>query len=114
MAELWAIMAVSLISIVGGLGAVFFKKGAEKFSLSVSGVFKNKNLLMGVIIYAIALFVFTFSLRGGELTIIYPLVSTSYVWAAIFSVKFLGESMTRYKLLGIVLIIIGVSAVGIG
>lgn len=114
MTELWSIMVVALISIVGALGALFFKKGSEKFSLSFSGIFRNKNLIIGVVLYAITTILFVFSLKGGELSILYPLVSTGYVWTAIFSYRFLGEGFNRYKLLGIALILIGVSIVAIG
>jgi len=112
MAELWSIVVVSLTSIVGALGALFFKMGSAKFSLSVSGLFKNKNLLTGVVLYAIATVVFVFALKGGELSILYPFISTGYIWTVIFSVRFLGEGMNRYKWLGIALIIIGVSVIG--
>jgi len=112
MAELWSIIVVSLISIVGALGALFFKRGSAEFSLSVSGIFKNKNLIIGVILYAFTTLVFVFSLKGGELSILYPFVSTGYIWTVVFSVRFLGESMNRYKWLGIALIIIGVSIIG--
>ena len=112
MAELWSIIVVLLISIVGALGALFFKRGSAKFSLSVSGLFKNKNLIIGVVLSAITTIVFVFSLKGGELSILYPFVSTGFIWTAIFSVKFLGEGMNRYKLLGIALIVVGVSVIG--
>lgn len=112
MAELWSIIVVSLISIVGALGALFFKRGSAKFSLSVSGLFRNKNLIIGVVLYAIATVVFVFALKGGELSILYPFISTGYIWTVVFSVKFLGEAMNRYKWLGIAFIIIGVSIIG--
>jgi multidrug transporter EmrE-like cation transporter len=112
MAEMWSIIVVLLISIVAALGALFFKRGSAKFSLSVSGLFKNKNLLIGAVLYAIAVIMFVFSLKGGELSILYPFVSTGFIWTAIFSVKFLREGMNRYKWLGIALIIIGVSVIG--
>jgi multidrug transporter EmrE-like cation transporter len=114
MAELWSIIVVSLISIVGALGALFFKRGSAKFSLSLSGIFRNRNLIIGVLLYAITTLVFVFALKGGELSILYPFVSTGYIWTAIFSYKFLGEGFSRYKLLGMALIIVGVSAVGLG
>ena len=114
MAELWSITIVLLISIVSALGAMFFKMGSGKFSLSVSGLFKNKNLIIGVILYGISVLFFAFSLKGGELSVLYPFISTGFIWTAFLSVRFLGESLNKYKLLGILLIVIGVSAVGLG
>ena len=52
--------------------------------------------------------------RLGELTVLYPLVSMSYVWTLLWSRLFFKEPFTRHKFLGIFLILAGVSFIGIG
>ena len=44
----------------------------------------------------------------------FPLVSLSYVWVTLVSMKFLGEEMNIAKLVGISSIIVGVVLIGIG
>jgi len=54
------------------------------------------------------------ALKGGDLSILYPFVSVTYVWVALLSVRFLGEKMNKFKWIGIAMIILGVSFIGIG
>ena len=112
--EYWAIGLVVIASMIGAVGALFLKKGSPKFRISISGVLRNKYLLIGVVLYALSTILFIPALRGGDLSVLYPLVSLAYVWIALLSIKFLDEKMNKSKWLGITLIIIGVSLVGIG
>ena len=65
-------------------------------------------------LFVIGTMLFIPALRGGDLSILYPFVSLSYIWVALLSVRFLGEKMNKYKWIGIALIILGVSFIGIG
>ena len=47
-------------------------------------------------------------------TRLYPVISMSYVWVALFSKVFLHEEMNKYKWLGIILIVGGVILIGFG
>ena len=57
---------------------------------------------------------YIFALKGADLSVLYPLVSTSYVWTVVFSQKLLGEKMNKYKWIGIAAILLGVSLIGLG
>jgi len=98
---------------IGAFGALYFKKGACKLEFTVAGVLGNRDLLLGVLFYGGATVLHVFAVRGGPLSVIYPLVSTSYIWVCILSVKKLGESMNRLKWAGVGLIILGVSVIGL-
>jgi drug/metabolite transporter (DMT)-like permease len=54
------------------------------------------------------------ALRHGELSVLYPLISLSYVWVAILSVVVFGEAMNPFKILGIFVIMAGVAVMGMG
>ena len=112
--QLWAIGLVLLASLVGALGPILFKKASKHFSFNIKKIITNKHLIGGVFFYGIATLLFIPALRGGELSILYPLVATSYVWVSLLSVKLLKERMNRFKWFGIVLIIVGVTFIGIG
>ncbi len=64
--------------------------------------------------YGISTIIFIPTLKYGQLSVLYPLVATSYMWTTLVAVKFLGEKMNRFKWIGIILIIIGVSLIGMG
>ena len=75
---------------------------------------KNYYLISGFLLYGVSTVLFILALRGGELSILYPTVATVYAWIALFSIKFLNEKMNKWKILGIALIIIGVTLIGLG
>ncbi len=100
-------------TIIGSIGALFLKIGSRKFTFNILAFIKNYKLIIGFILYGSSSIFFLAALRFGELSIIYPLVALSYVFVSIFSVWFLKEKMNKFKIIGIVLIIIGVSLISI-
>jgi drug/metabolite transporter (DMT)-like permease len=115
-------MAVSLVaiglvvigSLIGAFGAVYLKKGAKKFSLNLFKLMKNYYVLGGVFLYAVSTVFYMLGLRMEELSVLYPIVSMTYIFVSMLSVRMLNEKMNRWRWLGIVSIIIGVSLIGFG
>jgi drug/metabolite transporter (DMT)-like permease len=54
------------------------------------------------------------ALKHGELSMLYPFVALSFVWVALISWRFFGETITSLKIAGIVAIIAGISFTGLG
>ncbi|MEM4336807.1 MAG: EamA family transporter [Candidatus Woesearchaeota archaeon] len=84
-----------------------------KYSVS----YKNNNtslfflffFVSGLFLYGIGALFMIVSFKLGELSVLHPLFSLSYVWVAIASpLIFPSEAMSLYKWLGIVLITVGV------
>ncbi|MFH1402720.1 MAG: EamA family transporter [Candidatus Altiarchaeota archaeon] len=114
MTEIWAVGLILTATVIGGFGSVFLKQGADKLKLNIKGILFNKMLIKGVSLYTFSSVFFITGLRGGELSVLYPLVSLSYVWVCIFSIKFLGERMNKWKWTGVLFILLGVSLIGLG
>ena len=112
--QLWAIGLVILATLVGAFGPILLKKASAKKFSGIALVIKNYHLLGGIALYALGTVLFIPALKGGELSVLYPFVSLNYVWVSFLSTRFLGEKMNKFKWLGILLIIIGVSLIGIG
>lgn len=110
---LWAVGLVVLGTFVGAFGPILLKRGSGDFNLSIRALLKNYNLLGGLFLYCLASIIFIPALRGGDLSILYPVVSVSYIWVSLLSVKFLNEKMNSFKWLGIGFIIVGVSLIGL-
>lgn len=106
--KLWAIGLVILGTIIGAFGALLFKQGSRKVSLNIKSFIKNKKLIIGFVLYGLSAVIFIPALKGGELSVLYPLVAISYIWVSLLSIKFLKEKMNKFKIIGIFLIIIGV------
>ena len=112
--QLWAIGVVMLASVVGAFGPILLKKASAELKLNIKSIITNTNLIGGVSLYGLATIMFIPALKGGDLSVLYPFVATVYVWVTLLSVKFLKEEMNKYKWIGIVLIIIGVTFIGLG
>ena len=112
--ELWPVGLVLIGTIIGAFGPIFMKKASKNFSLSFKGIFLNYQLILGCFFYGASVILFIPALRGGDLSILYPLVSVNYIWVSLLSRKMLNEKMNKYKWTGILLLIIGVACIGIG
>lgn len=112
MVNLIAIILVLVGSVIGALGALIIKKGTDKHSFF--RLFRSKSLLFGFFVYALSTVFYVLALRMEELSIIYPLVSVTYIWTTLFSVRFLKEKMNKWKWISLIGIIIGVILIGIG
>jgi len=112
--QLWAVGLILVSTVVGAFGSLFFKKGADDLSLNLKSLASNWRLALGFVFYLGGASLFIFSLKGGELSVLYPIVSFSYVWVSFLSIKFLGETMNRLKWLGVLSIVVGVGLIGLG
>jgi len=112
--ELWAIGLVIFATFVGAFGPILLKKASAKSFSSISSLMTNYHLMGGVALYVVGTLLFIPALKGGDLSILYPFVSLTYIWISLLSIKFLGEKMNVWKWSGIGCIILGVSFIGIG
>jgi len=95
-------------SFIGSFGAVLLKAGAGRLSRSIQSVITNWQLGVGVFAYGLSSVFFVLANTKGELTILYPLVSLGYLWTLLWARLFFDEPLTRFKFLGIGLILVGV------
>ena len=110
----FAIGLVLIATFIGAFGALFLKYGAEKMTRKSKLSFLNTRLLFGILLYGLSSVFFLIALKNGELSVLYPLTSLSYVWISLLSIKMLGEKMNFFKWLGITAILLGVSLIGFG
>lgn len=114
MTSLYAIVLTLIGTLLGAIGPIYWKKGANKFSLSMKGTIQNYNLIFGGLIWGVSFLPIIWAFKYGELTVLAPLVSTGYIWVSLFSTKLLNEKMNKYKWLGILFIILGTTLIGLG
>jgi uncharacterized membrane protein len=110
----WAIAIILTGTLLNSIAQVLYKFGAERLTLSISSLLTNYFLMIGLSIYAVSAIALLIALKGGELSVLYPLIATSYVWVSFLSIYFFNEIMNVYKWLGIIVIILGVTFIGMG
>ena len=105
-----AIVLVLFASFVGSFGAVLLKAGANRLELTFAGLITNYRLMAGIsfFLFSTYFFVKAVGLPGAELTVLYPMVSLSYIWTLLWSRLFFREPFTPTKLKGLALIIAGI------
>lgn len=113
--RLSSIFLVLFCTLIISFAQIFLKKGANVLSLNILAVLTNLPLLIGIVMYAIGAILLIVALKNGELSVLYPVIATSYIWVSLLSpIFFENDSMTIVKWLGVAGIFIGVSMIGIG
>ncbi|NQU78389.1 EamA family transporter [Candidatus Woesearchaeota archaeon] len=107
-AKIPIILLVAFCALLGATGQIFFKLGSKTLSLDLLALATNWKLLLGLVFYGIATILFVLALKHGNLSILYPIIATSYVWVTIFSSIFLKEAFPAFKWIGILSILVGV------
>lgn len=110
-----AIGLVFCCTLFGAAAQVLIKMGAN--SLAHAGpwaMMTNLPLIAGYSLYGISTVLLVLALRKGELSILYPVISLTYVWVTALSVMIFKESLNFYKLLGVAVIVAGVGVLGKG
>ena len=99
-------LLVIFASLIGSFGAVFLKLGAERLRLGIRHIF-SKHALYGVILFVVSSFFFGLGIKHGELSVLYPMVSFSYVFTLIWARLFFNEPVTRPKYIALGMILAG-------
>jgi multidrug transporter EmrE-like cation transporter len=104
-----------IAALVGALGQYLYKSGADKTSGSLSSYILNPQLLAGVLCYiaVMVLFIAAFK-RGGTLSVLYPIYSTTFIWAAIIALVAFQEPIRPINILGMLMLTVGMFLMGVG
>lgn len=99
-----------------GVTAQYFIKtsGMQMASFSVMALLTNLHLWVGLSLYGVSTGLLILALRDGELSLLYPVISLTYVWVTILSVLVFNEALNVYKVCGIGVICAGVALLGKG
>lgn len=108
-------MMILVFTLLSAAAQVLLKFGTVQLKLhpTLLGLLTNFPLIGGMALYGIGAALMVLALRHGELSVLYPLISLSYVWVAILSVTVFGEVMNPYKIGGICAIMAGVGVLGL-
>ena len=114
-----AIFIVLACTLLVAMAQYLIKLGANRLShagllATAIGIFTIPQLFAGYCLYGLFTVLFIYALRHGELSILYPLIALSYVWVTITGILAFHESMSAFKIVGVLIIICGVGVLGFG
>ncbi len=109
-----AIALMFLCTLFTSIAQVLYKLGVRELDFNLLSILGNGYLILGIFLYIVGAFIMIIALKGGELSSLYPIIATSYIWVSLFSFYFFGDSINLLRWMGIFVIIIGVFFVSIG
>ena len=112
--KLWAAMLVLFTTLLASSAQILWKISSATLKFDIISIVTNFYLIGGVLLYIVGGALLIISFRGGEVSVLYPILATSYIWVSLLSVKFLHESMNILKWFGILSIITGIVLIGYG
>jgi uncharacterized membrane protein len=113
---------VFLCTLIGAAAQLLIKEGAGRLPRgglagllsNLSSLLTNFPLIAGYVCLAVMTALMIAALRNGHLSVLYPIIALTYVWVMILSALYLGDHLNSLKVAGVVLIVGGVSLIGIG
>ncbi|MDD5774299.1 MAG: EamA family transporter [bacterium] len=109
---------IIITDVLESVAELFFKNGATATGMNNIGlhnfleftfkILSVPSLWIGILIYAVNFFVWMIILSRIELSVAFPIGSTTYIIVPILSIMFLHEKVFLLRWVGILLIIIGV------
>src|SRR5262249_48081467 len=107
---------VVAFTVLAAIAQPLFKLGANRLfaNFTLAGLLADVPLIVGLALYACGWALMILALRHGELSVLYPVISLSYVWVALLSLVIFHEAMTPAKIAGIATVIAGVALLGKG
>ncbi len=112
--KLWAVSLVVLCTLFTSSAQILYKKGAEKLGLNLISIITNWNLIFGIVLYVMGAVLLIVAFRGGDVTVLYPIITTSFVWVTLGSMYFFGETISFLRWIGVFLIIVGIIVINLG
>ena len=109
-----SIILVLVGSVIGSVGAIFLKSGAHALNRRWTSIVFNWRLAVGVATYLLSSVLYVKGMANGELSVLFPLVSLGYVYTLAWSRIFFNEVITKVKLAGVGLILVGITFLSLG
>ena len=108
-----SIVMFLVAAVLGAVGQVLYKSGADAAGGSVASYLLNPRLLGGVVCYigVMVLFVAAFK-RGGALSVLYPLYASTFIWGALLAFVIHGTPIKPVNVAGMVLLVFGMFLMG--
>ena len=113
-AKLRSVLMVLFTTLLTSSAQILWKIGSRTLELNFASILSNYYFLGGILLYVIGGILLIVSLRGGEVSVLYPIIATSYIWVSLLSTRFLNESMNFFKWGGVLTIIAGIALIGFG
>ncbi len=101
-------------ALLAAIAQYIFKRALPKFRFNakeVLGLFRNRLILLGLLVYFADLAIYLVALYYGQLSFVYPTFASSFVFVLLFSKYMLNEKVGLARTLGVVMVVIGIISI---
>ena len=110
-----AIFLMVFCTLFTSSGQILWKWGMKTIIFTQPLTFLNIPFLLGFVSYGLGAVFMIFAFQRGELSMIYPVAATSFVWVSLISpLLFPTDFMNVWKWAGVAVIVLSVSILGWG
>jgi len=107
MTQLKAISLAFLCAFLAATAQIFQKMGGSNLPEITWPIFA------GILIYTIGWIVFITALKEGDVTVIFPIVATSYIIVTIYALVIFNEQISLLRWMGVIFIFVGIAMIGV-
>jgi len=107
-------LVIAGATVISAAAQILMKIGMNHFSPNLPALVTNLPLIAGYALYGLFTLLMVLALKEGELSLLYPIISLSYVWVTALSYFIFHDTMRPLKLVGIAAIMAGVALLGRG
>jgi len=105
------ILLTALAAFIGSIGQLEFKRGADNLQFDIKLLLTNYHLILAIAVYCVSTVLYVYALNKEQLSILYPIIATSYIWTLMFSKIFLKEPVGLTSWAGVFFILLGVTII---
>ena len=98
-------LCLLVMTLLGSVASLFLKKASGRDG--IFAMIKNINLYIGGFLYLASAVMNIWILRYLDYSVVLPLTSLTYIWTMILSYFILKEKISKKKIVGVLLILIG-------
>ncbi|MDE1810590.1 MAG: EamA family transporter [Candidatus Micrarchaeota archaeon] len=113
--SIYSVIFITLIAaLLVSFSQILFKRGlSEKLHTrhDMLRLAKNKRVIGGIAIYLVSFVIYLYALSAADLSFVYPTFAASFIFIAVLSALFLKEKFGIMRILGVVLIFLGIAIV---
>ena len=120
----WAVALVVFITIITTSAQLLYKYGVQQVGVplselvkvgymhAITTLFLNPWVVLGLAAYAVGAVLLVIAFKGGDVTVLFPIIATSYLWVVIASSYLFDSTLSPLKVIGVLVLISGVVVIG--
>lgn len=102
---------IAIMTFLGSVASLYLKKASG--SGSIIELLKNTSLYVGAILYVTSALINIYVLNFLDYSIVLPLTAFTYVWTMLIAHLVLKEKISRQKLVGLCLVVLGAFSISV-